>query len=768
MKTPRFARPLALAGLLAAACGDPAPELVIPENSLTRGEAFVSISRNLDQTAAVAVRQALTAQGRAGEAARQSFYLAISKQAFQERWFLSAYLRNFEANRTGIRANSLGTRVITLEMQNDKVFLFDARRRADTSLLVERAVPIETFPIITGYAPFERLPGADGYVLVDPAGGLNRFQATGDALANATLGGNPIQFEVTLSYSTGFRRYADGAGFEQVFTGYADGFGPGGPAPGQGRPFVNDFQGSGTLAIAIRRHVADPGFQPRPMNTEEPAFFFPGESLMAVTDLYTGMVAKWNIKPGAPPIRWAIAGLEAYESRPELAGYDLFGAIKQGIESWNQAFGFRALEAVRAEAGDDIAADDRNVLLVDNIAGGFAFANWRSNPETGEIRGASVYYSGGLIDVAHMVANMPMDPIDPGVMHGLNHHAMRKPRLGLGWSSLGGQPLCDLDLSAESMAALVAVARDATPLSPKEKAERFLANLAAHEVGHTLGLRHNFKGSLVPPSSSVMDYLDPRDMWTAQMPGAYDVAAIQYLYRGGTAPAQPFCGDETAGLDPECERHDHGASPLDFHAQGYTRFIDMGLAGQLPADVAPLLPYVAEPIMNFVRNGTPELKLAAWELLGKGMAAPLAAGSPAQQAWADSAMRSLIDTLFVPPSGLDETIEGFPSPKLIYGPTAVDAGLEPLVIAEIGEQLANADGIRSFETRRVMVRALKARQTVEAQESLLRAQSHYQQLLPTLTGRDEILTRDLLITIDEAVAPYFEQGADDWVTLGWF
>lgn len=73
-----------------------------------------------------------------------------------------------------------------------------------------------------------------------------------------------------------------------------------------------------------------------------------------------------------------------------------------------------------------------------------------------------------------------------------------------------------------------------------------MIGIGLHEVGHSLGLRHNFAGSAdaknfyaagdnVPMlaktvgSSSVMDYTNMRDLFIA-FPGKYDVAALRYMY----------------------------------------------------------------------------------------------------------------------------------------------------------------------------------------------------------------------------------------------
>lgn len=139
----------------------------------------------------------------------------------------------------------------------------------------------------------------------------------------------------------------------------------------------------------------------------------------------------------------------------------------------------------------------------------------------------------------------------------------------------------------------------------------YMLGVTLHEMGHNLGLRHNFFASSdlnnfytpeetqrlfnvtytpedIPMSASVMDY----PAWGQEnrtLPGKYDIAAIRFGYAdsvelrngeikpidinkpltenlgGGLASlkATKFCTDEDASLliDPMCARWDHGATP---------------------------------------------------------------------------------------------------------------------------------------------------------------------------------------------------------------
>lgn len=133
---------------------------------------------------------------------------------------------------------------------------------------------------------------------------------------------------------------------------------------------------------------------------------------------------------------------------------------------------------------------------------------------------------------------------------------------------------------------------------PEEFIGPLIMELVAHEVGHTLGLRHNFKASSIytldeiaarktdggPLAGSVMDYL-PINMrmkdgeiqgeHTMSDIGPYDMWAIEYGYTFSkdlkkilqrvADPKLVYGTDEdTYGPDPRSRRYDFAKDPLDY------------------------------------------------------------------------------------------------------------------------------------------------------------------------------------------------------------
>ena len=131
----------------------------------------------------------------------------------------------------------------------------------------------------------------------------------------------------------------------------------------------------------------------------------------------------------------------------------------------------------------------------------------------------------------------------------------------------------------------------------------YFGEMLAHELGHNLGLRHNFKGNLGAidtstekgsVSRSIMEYLG-RPYRHLNAIGAYDRMAIAYGYKG-VAPTHKdwFCTDEDQGSDakslamksPECTKSDATSDPFTFWEGRIGRVLDLVL--ETKSNTAPV------------------------------------------------------------------------------------------------------------------------------------------------------------------------------------
>jgi hypothetical protein len=316
--------------------------------------------------------------------------------------------------------------------------------------------------------------------------------------------------------------------------------------------------------------------------------------------------------------------------------------VRAGILEWNRAFedaGFR--DAIRVlDAPDDSAwsaADARYSTVRWTATNGSVYAIGPSNvdPRTGEILNADILISAAWVQRWSGQSGRYVTPL------AAVRAVLETDSLALGQD--GNARLCrygeTLGQSGSLVSALLA-ARGEVPAGGepgRAYVGQALKALVMHEVGHTLGLRHNFRGSAGASAAqlankgwtashgfgvSVMDYnppslaLDPARQGDYYPPtiGSYDRWAIIYGYGDvvGAAPARstpkgggPDAGtwtpeieinglqaiasqgadpahlygtDEDAGfgalgLDPTVSRYDQTADPLTW-ARGRVALID--------------------------------------------------------------------------------------------------------------------------------------------------------------------------------------------------
>jgi uncharacterized protein DUF4953/uncharacterized protein DUF5117 len=281
--------------------------------------------------------------------------------------------------------------------------------------------------------------------------------------------------------------------------------------------------------------------------------------------------------------------------------------VKAGILEWNKAFekiGFK--DAIRVEVQPENAdfntADAHHASVrwvVRDEPGALGIGPSRADPRTGEILDADIEIEDGWTRLTRRQAaeQFPPRPAQPS----------------------GDEAFCDYgDVAFDELAFALdmLVARgEIRPDGPE--AEQYvkatLKDVVTHEVGHTLGLGHNFRASTIftqkelsDPAftktngigGSVMDYNavnlalqdEPQGDYVMHGIGPYDYWAIEYAYKPiapehekeelaqiaarSTEPQLAFGNDLDAGfggpaegMDPQVNRRDLGSDPLEYAAR---------------------------------------------------------------------------------------------------------------------------------------------------------------------------------------------------------
>ncbi len=297
------------------------------------------------------------------------------------------------------------------------------------------------------------------------------------------------------------------------------------------------------------------------------------------------------------------------------------GAVRDGILMWNKAFeriGFVDAIEVKQQPDDaDWDPADVRYSTVRWFAGypdpGFAQGPSRTNPMTGQIYDADIRFSESITRFFRREINEEIAPLSMPWEY-------QAPRPFVApWSSGTARYFCDYADGAVRDAEFafdLLVTRGIDPEGPYAEnfIKNFLREIAAHEVGHTLGLRHNFHASTIHTleqaqdpqitsrdglTGSVMDYIPTniaargakQGEYHQSTLGPYDYWAIEYAYKvidGATPEAEEpelrkiasraadpklaYATDEDAGfgpgldMDPVVNRFDLGSDPLKYYA----------------------------------------------------------------------------------------------------------------------------------------------------------------------------------------------------------
>lgn len=678
-------------------------------------------------------------------------YLAIKRSALSNRWFFSAYMKQFHpGGAETLAANQFGVRIVSFEQRDNRLFVFDSSDRFKASEVANPKLLVDAYEVVRSPA-FDTLAGSDEYVLVDPSRRVNDFSVSGNLFGDPHLTSYAaVPLRIGLSIADNYRTLPDGVAFDQVFTGDADlrGYSP------EVLPVEGVVDVWGTLGVSLRRYSESEAYSPTE-DLDAPHYFqsdsrFTPESMGDPTSV----PSRWAFHAGMEPVPvYITAG--AKRAQADNPAADILGALQRGIESWNDVFGFRVFEAVFVD-DDEIRGED-TTLIVDYPSGGveFAYANSRANPNTGEIRGGTAFMSGVYFDFSDFEPEVyEEEEAAPDDVE-----AFPAQQQAYRWGPLSASPqVCRFQRRGRRAARALDDTRLDSALTSDERGVRFVQFVTAHEFGHVIGLRHNFKGSLVAPTSSVMDYVPDEVTDVHTDPGEYDVAAVRYLYQlSSEPPTQPFCADDDTAIDPTCITFDGGADPLvDWLEPRMRSRIDSIFDEGEPAEEGLEYSWLNETLAyarddEFSTFTLPEQRVEALRIALGRSSVPLSTADAENPAAAEAA----------------NAVASFVLRRLVLDPLesrgeltfdVADPGVIQLLSAQAGSMLRNEDGVRSFELRRTAVDVLQALQHRSALNELALSLRVVQEQRESdaLTADDAALMTELIGRISSAMTPYFE------------
>ncbi|MFO0879173.1 MAG: zinc-dependent metalloprotease [Gemmataceae bacterium] len=430
----------------------------------------------------------------------------------------------------------------------------------------------------------------------------------------------------------------------QVAATYAGGRSPDGVIDGRGKTVIIHY---GLCQLP------DPGYQPRLADDRV------GHFLSVVKD-YTNdtrstpflrHVNRWRLER-ADGSAWKEGG-RLVQPRKKIVFWieksvpdEYRSYVREGILEWNKAFakvGFRDAIEVRQQEHEEFDPEDSNYNTFRWITNdrGYAMGPSRANPLTGELFDADIVFDASMVRYYRQSGSAfggtaAMDDVSPirAGQRGLGLLSLEPPGHSGNWDDRSGgerlDPLararlgairsgmCECGPCLKRELNLLATAiqlRDNGAAAPpgqssiltEELIGQAIRETTMHEVGHTLGLRHNFKASTMIDNKdlhntaitrekglvgSVMDYtpinLAPKgvkqgDYFTTTL-GPYDYWVIEYAYKplaGGTegeyeelkkiaarcaAPGNDYATDEDlfTSSDPFVNQWDLGRDPMKF------------------------------------------------------------------------------------------------------------------------------------------------------------------------------------------------------------
>ncbi len=445
------------------------------------------------------------------------------------------------------------TRLMRFERQGDKIYLIHVNPRftADAGSPMWTSLSENVGHSVVAAFDIAAQDSTSKAVLIDATPFLVSDYADVGGNLKFYFGRKPVPFDKSRSYLSGAKGFEKNVEID-VMLSFSGPESPTGSSAG-----VSDYR---YIPVGVRYSLftlPEVPMQPRLADERVGYFFDQMRDFSRDRDKtqYVRYINRWRLEKKDPnadrsepiqPIVYYIDHSVPHEYRQY---------VKEGIEAWNKAFdaaGFiNGIVAREAPADSNWSAEDIRYATVRWTAAhsmGYAIGPSQTDPRTGEILNADIllsseFVSGWRSEYQRLTGPQPANELPS--FDALPPHM--RGRLCVAQSGKAQE----MFFQHATLLALGEV--DDNGLLPMEYLGEALRDLVMHEVGHTLGLMHNFKSSTAIPydrlndreftarngvAGSVMDYTatnisvdrSRQGHYANNEVGSYDVWAIQYGY----------------------------------------------------------------------------------------------------------------------------------------------------------------------------------------------------------------------------------------------
>ncbi len=489
------------------------------------------------------------------------------------------------------------TQMLRFRRSGDRIYLVRRSPRfvADSGSAMQTSLEENVGHSVVGAFDIQSRHDSTGHLLLDVTDFLvSDYSGTGDRLGGYYEGSGP-RLDSDRSHLRRVRAFPRNVEIDVRLTYEAS------EPPSFGGTAISDYR---SIPVGVRYSffdLPDDPMQPRLADLRVGHFL---TTVMDVSDdrsadPYRRYVNRWRLEKENPgrELSEPVEPIVYYVDRSVPERYREY--VEAGIEAWNEAFrqaGYRDAVVAREAPGDSAwSAEDVRYSTVRWTAAhdmGYAIGPSQVDPRTGEILNADILVAANWVrfwlrDYQNVVAGRswletrtrelasPADlPGDTGPGDPLRGRLRAAARGDA--DALPGRLCFAGAFRARQMAvqyAVLAARGEVAPgeQMPEEYVGAAIKDLVMHEVGHTLGLRHNFKATTGIPyerlhdesytrehgvSLSVMDYVpvniapdeERQGHYFNQSVGTYDEWTVEYAY--APVPREEDGGPPAGSADP--------------------------------------------------------------------------------------------------------------------------------------------------------------------------------------------------------------------------